>query len=347
MIDGEMKWMETAVTHMQLKSFIARVTARAARGYKVLGVVLNDGTPIKSVEVKVDDGPWQPAAMDPATKDKYGWKLFTYTLDEASHPATTRIVSRVTDVNGKVQPTAQELETKKSFLEDNSTSAPQGHGGVAAATTAGTVLAAISFSHLINDTIQALLPAIYPLLKLSFALSFAEVGLITLTQQVTSSLLQPLVGHLTDCRPAPDALVAGMTATLCGLLWLSARAHVRDVARRRRLMGIGSAVFHPESSRVARMASGGRHGLAQSVFQVGGNAGSSLGPLLGAFWVVPHGQSSISWCSLIALMGVVRALARRRAVQSRTSTPRRPPRRYGHMSLSAGDARDRAESSGR
>jgi MFS transporter, FSR family, fosmidomycin resistance protein len=167
------------------------------------------------------------------------------------------------------------------------------------------VLAAISFSHLINDTIQALLPAIYPLLKSSFALSFAEVGLITLTQQVTSSLLQPLVGHLTDRRPAPYALVAGMTATLCGLLWLSAAHTFAMLLVGAGLMGIGSAVFHPESSRVARMASGGRHGLAQSVFQVGGNAGSSLGPLLGAFWVVPHGQSSISWCSLIALMGVV------------------------------------------
>jgi DMSO/TMAO reductase YedYZ molybdopterin-dependent catalytic subunit len=118
MIDGEMKYMETAVTHMQLKSFIARVT-KDAGGYKVLGVVLNDGTPLKSVEVKVDEGQWQPAKMDPATTAKYGWKLFTYTWTGAT-PGDHTLVSRVTDVTGKVQPTEQELETKKSFLEDNS-----------------------------------------------------------------------------------------------------------------------------------------------------------------------------------------------------------------------------------
>ena len=118
MIDGETKYMETAVTHMNLKSFIARVTKNGDQ-YKVLGVVLNDGTPIKSVEVKVDDGAWQPATMDPATKDKYGWKLFTYTWKGAT-PGAHTLVSRATDVNGKVQPTAQELETKKSFLEENS-----------------------------------------------------------------------------------------------------------------------------------------------------------------------------------------------------------------------------------
>jgi DMSO/TMAO reductase YedYZ molybdopterin-dependent catalytic subunit len=118
MIDGEMKYMETAVTHMQLKSFIARVTTNGNR-YKVTGVVLNDGTPIKSVEVKVDDGPWQPATLDPATKDKYGWKLFNYVWTGAA-PGAHTLVSRVTDTTGKVQPTAQELETKKSFLEENS-----------------------------------------------------------------------------------------------------------------------------------------------------------------------------------------------------------------------------------
>ena len=118
MIDGEMKYMETAVTHMNLKSFIARVTKNGDQ-YKVLGVILNDGTPIKSVEVKVDEGPWQPAAMDPSTKDKYGWKLFTYQWKGAT-PGAHTLVSRATDVNGKVQPTAQELETKKSFLEENS-----------------------------------------------------------------------------------------------------------------------------------------------------------------------------------------------------------------------------------
>ena len=118
MIDGEMKYMETAVTHMNLKSFIARVTKNGDQ-YRVLGVILNDGTPIKSVEVKVDEGPWQPATMDPSTKDKYGWKLFTYQWKGAT-PGAHTLVSRATDTNGKVQPTAQELETKKSFLEENS-----------------------------------------------------------------------------------------------------------------------------------------------------------------------------------------------------------------------------------
>ena len=118
MIDGELKWTETAVTHMQLKSFIARVTRDGGR-LKVLGVVLNDGTPLKSVEVRVDDGPWQPATMDPSTSGKYSWKLFTCAWNGAT-PGEHTLVSRVTDVNGKVQPTEKELETKKTFLEDNS-----------------------------------------------------------------------------------------------------------------------------------------------------------------------------------------------------------------------------------
>ena len=118
MIDGEMKWVETAITHLQLKSFVARVTKNGSQ-HKVLGIVLNDGTPLKSVEVKVDDGPWQPATMDPATKAKYGWKLFTYTWNGAT-PGEHTLVSRVTDATGKVQPTAEELESKKTFLEDNS-----------------------------------------------------------------------------------------------------------------------------------------------------------------------------------------------------------------------------------
>jgi MFS transporter, FSR family, fosmidomycin resistance protein len=167
-------------------------------------------------------------------------------------------------------------------------------------TTAFAVLAAISVSHLLNDTIQAVLPAVYPLLKSSFALTFAQVGLMTATQQITSSLLQPLVGHLTDRRPAPYALVLGMAMTAIGIVWLSSAGSFPMLLVGAGLMGIGSAVFHPESSRVARMASGGRYGLAQSVFQVGGNVGSSLGPLIGAFVVVPRGQSSIAWCALLA-----------------------------------------------
>jgi hypothetical protein len=118
MINGELKWKETAVTHLQLKSFIARVTFDGSR-HKILGIVLNDGTPLKSVEVRVDDGPWQPATLDPATRSKYSWKLFTYTWNGAT-PGEHTLVSRVTDITGKVQPTSEELENKKTFLEDNS-----------------------------------------------------------------------------------------------------------------------------------------------------------------------------------------------------------------------------------
>jgi FSR family fosmidomycin resistance protein-like MFS transporter len=172
-------------------------------------------------------------------------------------------------------------------------------------TTAFAVLAAISFSHLLNDTIQSLIPAIYPLLKSAFALSFAQVGLMTLTLQVTASLLQPIVGLCTDRRPAPYSLVVGMAFSLVGLLLLAAASTFPALLAAAGLMGIGSSVFHPESSRVARMASGGRHGLAQSLFQVGGNLGSSFGPLLGAFLVAPRGQSSIGWCSLLALVAMI------------------------------------------
>jgi FSR family fosmidomycin resistance protein-like MFS transporter len=172
------------------------------------------------------------------------------------------------------------------------------HGSEGAAVA---VLAGISVSHLLNDTVQAVVPAIYPMLKETFALSFAQVGLMTLTLQVTASLLQPVVGLYTDRRPTPYSLVAGMAVSLVGLLLLSAAATFGLVLVAAGLMGVGSAVFHPEASRVARMASGGRHGLAQSVFQVGGNVGSSLGPLLAAFLVVPRGQSSLVWCALLAL----------------------------------------------
>jgi len=170
--------------------------------------------------------------------------------------------------------------------------------------TAFAVLAAISFSHLLNDTIQSLIPAIYPILKSTFSLSFTQVGLLTLALMLTASLLQPLVGLYTDRRPTPYALVIGMAFSLVGLLALSVAGTFSMLLAAAALVGIGSAVFHPESSRVARMASGGRHGLAQSVFQVGGNVGSSFGPLLAAFLVVPRGQSSIGWCSLLALPAI-------------------------------------------
>src|SRR5471030_1030186 len=167
------------------------------------------------------------------------------------------------------------------------------------------ILAAISLSHLLNDTIQSLIPSIYPLLKSSLQLNFSQIGLITLTLQLTASLLQPVVGMYTDRRPMPYSLVGGMAFSLVGLLLLSVAATLGAILFAAGLIGIGSSIFHPESSRVARMASGGRHGLAQSVFQVGGNLGSSIGPLLAAFIVVPHGQSSLAWCALIALVAIV------------------------------------------
>jgi len=166
------------------------------------------------------------------------------------------------------------------------------------------VLGAISFAHLLNDMIQSLIVAIYPVLKSGFALSFAQVGLITLTYQLTASLLQPLVGVATDRRPMPYSLPMGMGVTLCGLLLLAVAPTFAMLLVAAALVGAGSSVFHPESSRVARMASGGRHGLAQSLFQVGGNTGASLGPLLAAWIIVPHGRGSVAWFSLAALLGM-------------------------------------------
>jgi MFS transporter, FSR family, fosmidomycin resistance protein len=175
----------------------------------------------------------------------------------------------------------------------------------AAESVAVPILAAISVSHLLNDLIQSLLPAIYPILKSSFQLDFGQIGLLTLTFQLTASLLQPLVGMYTDRKPQPFSLVVGMGFTLMGLLTLSRAGSYPLLLLGAALVGMGSSVFHPESSRVARMASGGRHGLAQSIFQVGGNAGSALGPLLAAFIVVPFGQSSIAWFSVVALLAMI------------------------------------------
>jgi FSR family fosmidomycin resistance protein-like MFS transporter len=166
------------------------------------------------------------------------------------------------------------------------------------------ILLSISLCHLLNDTIQSLLPAIYPLLKINFHLDFGQIGLIALTSQLTASLLQPLVGLYTDRRPQPYSLAIGMSITLVGLLAFAMAPSYGTILAAATLVGIGSAVFHPESSRVARMASGGQHGMAQSLFQVGGNAGSALGPLLAAF-VLTKGQSSIAWFSLLALVAIV------------------------------------------
>ena len=171
--------------------------------------------------------------------------------------------------------------------------------------TVYSVLGAISFSHLLNDMIQSLILAIYPMLKDNFSLSFGQIGLITLTYQITASLLQPLVGIYTDKHPKPYSLPVGMGFTLAGLLLMSMAPNFGVLLVAAALVGCGSSVFHPESSRVARMASGGRHGLAQSLFQVGGNAGSSLGPLLAALIVIPHGQRSIAWFSVAALVAMV------------------------------------------
>ena len=176
---------------------------------------------------------------------------------------------------------------------------------VSAERVAVPILAAISVSHMLNDLIQSLLPAIYPILKSNFHLDFGQIGLLTLTFQLTASLLQPLVGNFTDRRPQPFSLVVGMGFTLVGLLTLSRADSYPVLLLAAALVGMGSSVFHPESSRVARLASGGRHGLAQSVFQVGGNAGTALGPLLAAFIVVPFGQPSIAWFSMVALLAMV------------------------------------------
>jgi FSR family fosmidomycin resistance protein-like MFS transporter len=166
------------------------------------------------------------------------------------------------------------------------------------------VLLAISFCHLLNDTVQSLLPAIYPLLRDTFRLDFGQIGLISFTTTFTASLLQPLVGLYSDRHHRPNFLAIGMGITLIGLVTLSLAPSYASILVAAGLVGIGSSVFHPESSRVARMASGGQHGMAQSLFQVGGNAGSALGPLLATF-ILPRGQRSIAWFSFVALLGII------------------------------------------
>ncbi len=171
--------------------------------------------------------------------------------------------------------------------------------------TAFEILATLSFCHLLNDMMQSLIPAIYPILKQNFQLDFTQVGLITFVLQLTGALLQPVVGHYSDRHPKPYALAAGMGFTLLGMLLLSKAASFTMVLAATSLVGLGSSIFHPESSRMARAASGGRHGFAQSFFQVGGNFGSALGPLLAAFIVLRNGQSSIAWFSIAALVAMM------------------------------------------
>ena len=167
------------------------------------------------------------------------------------------------------------------------------------------ILGAISLSHLLNDMIQSLILAIYPLLQSEFSLTFVQIGMITLTFQLTSSLFQPVIGYITDKRSMPWSLPVGMCFTLTGLVLLALAGSFAMVLLAAALVGTGSSVFHPESSRVARMASGGRHGLAQSIFQVGGNFGSSLWPLLAAVIIAPYGKGNVAWFVLAALLAIV------------------------------------------
>jgi MFS transporter, FSR family, fosmidomycin resistance protein len=188
---------------------------------------------------------------------------------------------------------------KKPGLSGSSSQVP--HKGEKVATI---ILISLCFSHLLNDTVQSLIPAIYPVLKTAFRLDFGQIGLITLTFQLTSSLLQPLVGVYTDHKPKPFSLAIGMGVSLCGLLLLSQAWNYAIILLAAGLVGVGSSIFHPEASRLARFSSGGRHGFAQSVFQLGGYMGTAFGPALAAIIVVPGGQHSIAWFSILALIAI-------------------------------------------
>ncbi|MBU3028524.1 MFS transporter [Paracoccus sp. XHP0099] len=206
-------------------------------------------------------------------------------------------------------------------------------GTMRAATTAWPVLIAISMCHMVNDVMQSMLAAIYPLLRAEFALSYAQIGIMTFAFQVTASLLQPLIGAATDRHPQPRSLSLGMASTFCGVLLLAFAPQYGLLLAGAMMIGIGSAVFHPESSRVARLASGGRFGTAQSLFQMGGNFGQSLGPLLAAFIVVPLGRPAVAWFAVAAALGVATlwqvgtwAEGRRRAHAARRETGPSLPR---------------------
>src|SRR5262249_50187272 len=170
--------------------------------------------------------------------------------------------------------------------------------------TTFSIILALSFSHFLNDTMQSLVPSLFPMLKDSYSLSFAQVGLIAAVMQITSAMLQPVVGLYADYRPGPYSLAIGMGATLIGLLLLAQAESFSFLLFSAGRVGIGWAVFHPEAWRVARLGSGGRHGLAQSLFQVGGNVGSAIGPIVAAFIVIPRGQGSVAWFALVALLAM-------------------------------------------
>jgi FSR family fosmidomycin resistance protein-like MFS transporter len=209
-------------------------------------------------------------------------------------------------------------------------SAPSVSTASANSTTFAVILS-LSFCHLLNDMMQSLVPALYPILKESYALSFGQVGLITLAFQCTASMLQPLVGLYTDRKPQPYSLMVGMGFTLVGLLMMSQANTYPLILFAAALIGMGSSVFHPEASRVARMAAGGRHGLAQALFQMGGNTGAATGPLLAAFIIVPHGQRAIAWLSLVPLVaiGLLIGISNWYAAQLAAKPPR--PRRQLHV----------------
>jgi FSR family fosmidomycin resistance protein-like MFS transporter len=196
---------------------------------------------------------------------------------------------------------SEEVLTEPVIVED----AAPGLRATAAAGPAYVVLAGISFSHFLNDTMQSLIASVYPILKDAYALNFAQIGMITLAFQFTASLLQPVVGHVTDRKAQPFSLAAGMGSTFVGLLLLSIASTYPGILIAAALVGLGSAVFHPESARIARLASGGRYGFAQSVFQLGGSFGTSMGPVLAALIVVPFGQPSIAWFSSIAFVAII------------------------------------------
>jgi FSR family fosmidomycin resistance protein-like MFS transporter len=226
----------------------------------------------------------------------------------------------------------------KGNIMGQTIAAPAGARGNAA-----TVLGAISLCHLLNDMLQSLLPAVYPILKGGFNLNFGQIGALTLTYQITASLLQPVIGAYTDRRPQPYSLPVGMGLTLLGLVTLALAQNYGTLLAGAALLGMGSSIFHPESSRIARLASGGQHGLAQSVFQVGGNFGQALGPLLAAFVILPHGRISIAWFAFAALagMGILSGIGRwyqanghaRRPARGAAVAPGLPARRVA-MALS-------------
>nr|WP_283817632.1 MFS transporter [Bradyrhizobium diazoefficiens] len=195
---------------------------------------------------------------------------------------------------------SEEMLTEPVVVSDAAPTAAK-----AAAGPAYVVLAGISFSHFLNDTMQSLIASVYPILKDTYALDFAQIGMITLAFQFTASLLQPVVGHYTDKKAQPYSLAIGMASTFFGLLLLSAAHQYLVILVAAALVGLGSAVFHPESARIARLASGGRYGFAQSVFQLGGSFGTSMGPVLAALIVVPFGQGSIAWFSSIAFLAII------------------------------------------